>query len=306
MAWINEWAKSYTADPRHHTSLVDLHGFLCPNGYWDTMDGVKLRDDGLHFSVAGSSLVWRWLGPQLRAVASGETPGPTPAASVPPGTLSAFFLGDSQAFNLRSNYAPDVAPGFQLSGSTQLGCGLFPDPRREGKVIPPDPACSDWVKRRNTEVTAVHPDLGVLFAGSWEQYDRQVNGRILVAGTPEFEADLAARLAAELRALAATSTHVAIVTDHCHRTPDLGTGPEPHIVNDDSRVAAVNAAVRVAATQAGVPVRVIDLDAFLCSDGFTATKDGVKLRVDGLHFTPEGARVVWAWLGPQLRAAAGG
>jgi peptidoglycan/LPS O-acetylase OafA/YrhL len=307
IAWINSWAASYAADATHATSLIDLHRFVCPNGYQNDLDGVRLRDDGLHFSVAGSSLVWRWLGPQLRLAADQRATGtPTPAATTTSApTMSAFFLGDSNAFNLRSNYTADVAPDFRLSGSTQLGCGLFPQTLvADGKVIPPQAVCADWIKRRAAELTSAKPDLGVLFAGSWEQYDRVVDGTVLVAGTPEFETDLASRFAGELRTLAATSRHVAIVTDHCHRTPDLGTGPEPHIVNDDNRVAAVNTAVRRAAEEAGVPVRVIDLNTFLCSGGYTATRDGVTLRVDGLHFTPGGARIVWAWLGPQLRAAA--
>jgi hypothetical protein len=34
------------------------------------MDGVKVRYDGVHFSKGGAKLVWQWLGPQLRRLAS--------------------------------------------------------------------------------------------------------------------------------------------------------------------------------------------------------------------------------------------
>ena len=34
--------------------------------------------------------------------------------------------------------------------------------------------------------------------------------------------------------------------------------------------------------------------------GYTDTREGVQLRVDGLHFTAGGAAIVWRWLGPQL------
>jgi lysophospholipase L1-like esterase len=150
----------------------------------------------------------------------------------------------------------------------------------------------------------MRPALSVLFAGSWEQYDREVDGKVLVAGTKEWTDDLAARFAAELTSLSASSGHVAFANDHCHLTPDLGVGPEPHIVNDDKRVADVNLAVNQAIASVRFPVTLVDMNDFLCHDGYTNVRNGVTLRQDGLHFTPAGARIVWAWLGPQLRTAA--
>ena len=312
IAWLNDWAREYTGDPTHATTLVDLYGYLCSRGYVNEMDGVTLRDDGLHFTQEGAKVVWRFLGPKLRAVA-GAPQGPQPSTTAPSSpqpaasadaSLTTFILGDSNAFDLRSNYPADVAPGFQVTGSTQLGCGLFPQTLwAEGKRIPPIPQCADWKARRAGEVATVKPDLGVLVAGSWEQYDREVDGKVLVAGTKAWTDDLAARFAAELTSLSASSKHVAFVNDHCHLTPDLGLGPEPHIVNDDKRVADVNVAVKQAITMVGFPVTLVDMNDFLCRDGYSNTRNGVTLRQDGLHFTPEGARIVWAWLGPQLRAA---
>jgi peptidoglycan/LPS O-acetylase OafA/YrhL len=50
-------------------SLVDLRGFVCPQGrYEDGLDGVEhLRPDGVHYGPAGSDLVGRWLAPLLAA-----------------------------------------------------------------------------------------------------------------------------------------------------------------------------------------------------------------------------------------------
>jgi len=69
VAWLNTWIRDYVqAHPGVH--LVDLHDHLCPGGvYQEEVDGVRLRDDGLHFNADGASVVWRWLGPQLTQVA---------------------------------------------------------------------------------------------------------------------------------------------------------------------------------------------------------------------------------------------
>ncbi len=48
---------------------IDLAGWVCPEGECRaTIDGVYLRDDGLHFLDAGALLVSRWLAPELRQV----------------------------------------------------------------------------------------------------------------------------------------------------------------------------------------------------------------------------------------------
>jgi hypothetical protein len=42
----------------------------------------------------------------------------------------------------------------------------------------------------------------------------------------------------------------------------------------------------------------------LCEDGqYRATIDGVQMHTDGVHFTEEGARLYWQWLGPRLLKA---
>ena len=54
-----------TAHPTDVRS-VDLAGRLCPGGsYPDTIDGVDVRYDGVHFSEAGAAKTWRWLIPRL-------------------------------------------------------------------------------------------------------------------------------------------------------------------------------------------------------------------------------------------------
>jgi lysophospholipase L1-like esterase len=52
-------------------------------------------------------------------------------------------------------------------------------------------------------------------------------------------------------------------------------------------------------------VVLLDLKTFLCPDGRYADRlHGVKMRSDGVHFTPDGAKLVWRWMAPQLRRLA--
>jgi peptidoglycan/LPS O-acetylase OafA/YrhL len=228
------------------------------------------------------------------------TPAPATAGT---GTTNVFLLGDSVAYNLRSEFPADLEPALRVTGSTQLGCGLLPDQlTAEGKVITPGADCVSWHQRIGTEINFYHPDIGVLFVGSWEQYDRIVNGKILKLGTPEFEAHVDAELSVLLAQLDPKTRPVAVMNDPCHLTPDFGLGPEPRVVNDENRVRLLNGIVARFVAAQGPAVHLLDFHGFLCSGGYTATKDGVTLRTDGLHYTPQGARLIWTWLGPALLA----
>ena len=51
--------------------------------------------------------------------------------------------------------------------------------------------------------------------------------------------------------------------------------------------------------------RVLDFNRELCPDGaFTWTVDGVQVRSDGVHLTPDGVRWLTPWLTRELAQAA--
>lgn len=52
-------------------ALFDLHRQICPGGrYAASIDGQQVRVDGVHFSQQGAQLVWRWLVPEVRRLAT--------------------------------------------------------------------------------------------------------------------------------------------------------------------------------------------------------------------------------------------
>lgn len=249
------------------------------------------------------------------AVVLGGTAGAGPPAGAPvaaaavqqrrPGDTAVYLLGDSVPYSLRVGFRPATVPGLFVAGSTQLGCGLIPVPLAvDGQPKTLDERCRPWDAAWPADVTAVRPAVAVLFAGIGEQFDHVVDGKIVRFGTPAYEQHLVRVLDSDSRRLGAGRRPVALVTVACHQVPDSGLSPDPPIINDEARVRWLNG-VLTRYANAHPRVTLLDLHGFLCADGYTATRDGVTLRSDGLHFSEAGAAVVWRWLGPRLLRLAG-
>ena len=74
--WLNAVQRRYAATHAGQVSIIDLHGFVCANGYTEQIPGVQqLHTDGLHFTPEGVQAIWRWMGPQLLALAR-KSPSP--------------------------------------------------------------------------------------------------------------------------------------------------------------------------------------------------------------------------------------
>ena len=245
------------------------------------------------------------------AAAVPVTAAPTPTAD---GRHRAVLLGDSNALSLYAGFKSEDAPALSVAPATEFGCGVVPfDAAVEGRRMPTAEKCRAWVAgNRRAQLVAAQADIGVLFAGSWEQYDRWTDDGPVGFTDPRWHTATTQAYADLLRELHGLSGHVALVLDSCHQVPELDlpvevlfeAGRYPAVVNDPARIAAVNSAARSAAASVGFKVDVIDPGEYLCANGYQDSMDGVQLRIDGLHFTAEGSRVLWRWLGPRLVAGA--
>jgi peptidoglycan/LPS O-acetylase OafA/YrhL len=67
---LNDLYREFEQQHPDEVTVVDLDGFVCPGGeYCDlTIDGAKMRYDGVHFTPEGGGVVARWLAPQIEAV----------------------------------------------------------------------------------------------------------------------------------------------------------------------------------------------------------------------------------------------
>jgi hypothetical protein len=223
-------------------------------------------------------------------------------AAAPGDGIEVHLIGDSVALNLLQNFDPTQTAGINLSASTRLGCGPLPESLIvAGKQLPYDPACGEWAATWLAQVVAARPEVAVFFANMDQLFDIEVDGAVLHFGAPVHDERLRRRYLGALGELKRVCPHVVIVNLACNRVYDDGKNRIANILNDDSRVQHVNSIIKEIAAKADVPV--IDVDAWLCRGGGDPEHhDGVKMRFDGLHYTHEGARLVWKWLGPQLVA----
>ena len=72
---VNSLYRDFLAQNPGRYTLIDLNRFVSPEGkFADSINGVKVRGDGVHFTEDGSVMVDQWLVPQLEAVLSGVAP----------------------------------------------------------------------------------------------------------------------------------------------------------------------------------------------------------------------------------------
>jgi hypothetical protein len=75
---INALYRDFSIAHPGRFTLLDLNRFVSPGGkFTDELNGVKIRGDGVHFTMEGAVMVDRWLAPQLVAVGQGQDPDPT-------------------------------------------------------------------------------------------------------------------------------------------------------------------------------------------------------------------------------------
>lgn len=228
---------------------------------------------------------------------------PAPVADAQGRVDKVFLLGDSQSLGLR-NYFGNRVDGLAVTGSTQLGCGtLLPERYVDGQVVPNLPACSQWEPRWTDEIARERPDLVVLMLGLGELYDRWVDGEVIRFGTPAYRDWLFGEIDARRDAVAASSRNFALTTALCMRISSDAASQTTDIANDPQRLAWLNDTIRSYADERP-GVGLIDLNATICSNGYTEEADGVTLRDDGLHLSEPGAVLVWARIGPAVLDAA--
>jgi peptidoglycan/LPS O-acetylase OafA/YrhL len=215
------------------------------------------------------------------------------------------FLGDSVSWTLGTYLPPH--PGLSVTVRAIQGCGIarLPDVIQLGKPHTNYPACPTWDDRWRRAIRADDPDVAVILLDRWELMDRKVDGAYRHVGDPVYDAYLTRELELAESIAASRGARVVLLTaPYTHRAER----PDGSIYDEDrpERVDAWNRLLRATAAKDPRHRRVIDLNARVCPDGrFTWSIDGLRVRSDGLHFTPEGVqRRIAPWLLPQLATLA--
>ncbi|CAG7573311.1 peptidoglycan/LPS O-acetylase OafA/YrhL [Barrientosiimonas humi] len=65
-AAVNQILSRFAAKNPERVKIADLDSFVCPSGkYQDRMNGVQVRNDGVHYTAPGARMFWQWLMPQI-------------------------------------------------------------------------------------------------------------------------------------------------------------------------------------------------------------------------------------------------
>jgi hypothetical protein len=189
------------------------------------------------------------------------------------------------------------------------GCGIatLPDILQLGTPHTNYPGCTSWQKRWQKGVNKDNPDVAVIELNRWELMDRKYQGRYQHVGDPEYDAYLTARLEQAIHIAGSRGAAVVLLTAaYTHRAekPDGSLYPE----DQPARVDAWNDLLRATAARHRDTVTLLDLNRVVCPDGrFTWKVGDVRIRSDGLHYTPAGVqRIIAPWLLPRLADVATG
>jgi peptidoglycan/LPS O-acetylase OafA/YrhL len=213
-------------------------------------------------------------------------------------TVSVF--GDSIAWTLM-RYLP-ATPGFIFIDHTVIGCSLVRGGpyRYLGQTLEPKPTCDAWPSRWSEQIAQDRPDVALLIVGRWETVDRVNEGRWTHIGNPSFDGYLTGELQRALDVLGATGARLVVATVPYSRRGEEADGslyPE----DQPNRVDQWNMLLRRTIGQRA-NVAILDLNKKLCPDGvYTAKVDGVQVRSDGVHLTPDGAKWLTPWLEESLQ-----
>jgi peptidoglycan/LPS O-acetylase OafA/YrhL len=217
------------------------------------------------------------------------------------------FFGDSVSWVIGAYLPPH--PGMWTSDRAIQGCGIatLPDILQLGTPHTNYPGCTSWQKRWKKGVDKDQPDVAVIELNRWELMDREYQGRYQHVGDPAYDQYLTGRLEQAITIAGSRGAAVVLLTAaYTHRAEKSDGSLYPE--DQPGRVDAWNALLRAEAARHRDTVTLLDLNPVVCPDGkFTWKVGGLRIRSDGLHYTPAGVqRIIAPWLLPRLAAIAEG
>jgi hypothetical protein len=211
-------------------------------------------------------------------------------------------FGDSIAWTLM-RYLPPT-PGLRFANYTTIGCGIARGGpyRTAGETLKQKPECDTWPTRWAQRIGYDRPDVVLLMIGRWELVDRQVGGTWTHVGDDAYDTYLRGELNRALDVLSSTGAHVVVTTAPYNRRAERADGslyPE----DEPKRTDAWNDLLREVA-EPRRDVSVLDLNEKMSPRGYYTTRtDGIRLRSDGVHPTPEAVEWLTPWLTEAISSA---
>jgi hypothetical protein len=224
----------------------------------------------------------------------------SPTGQLAPGTKRVAVFGDSVAWTMM-RYLPPT-PGLSFTNYTTIGCGIARGGpyRYVGETLNQKPECDSWPARWSQRISHDRPDVVLLIVGRWEIVDRVNEGDWTHIGDDAYDAYLRGELQRALDVLTSTGARVVVTTEAYNRR---GERPDGSLYPEDQpkRADRWNALLRSVIGKRP-DVSVLDLNEKLCPNGYYTNKvDGIKMRIDGVHPTPEAVKWLTPWLTDALK-----
>jgi peptidoglycan/LPS O-acetylase OafA/YrhL len=242
---------------------------------------------------------------RLRSLYRSGNPHPTVPAQ--PHTLRMVVVGDSTACTLIPGLtAVGSSLGVQVENGAVIGCGVV-----SGEIAPvyddnvnveakTDRCLSKARRAESSAIKALRPD--VILWGSIEERQSIVDAgptgiSSLITGTPQWKAVMQQRIDARVTDFLATGAKVVLLLEPVpvSRNPN---GPVP----SQAAYSSMNAMLRQEAVRHPDKVGLVDLSSRVCptSPHCRPTEDGVIVRPDLVHYSPDSSLWVAQWLVPQV------
>jgi hypothetical protein len=246
----------------------------------------------------------------------------TPSAAAMPRVEAVSMSRTSRVMVLGDSLGLSLEPGLSEVGRERgllvwnpsiVQCGFVREDTLvdlRGNVSKEEAArCERWRQSWPAAVAAFKPDVVVMVFGAWDYRDHVVGSVTLRAGTPEWDAYVLSELEREAGVLTGQGAKLVLLTWPCHRpTPWLEMGDAGVKAEEDAlqRIRELNDLYWEFAAEHPDETDVIDLYSYVCPEGKYSDLviDGVKMREDGTHFTPQSSHIIARWLVPQIVEAA--
>lgn len=219
-----------------------------------------------------------------------------PSREWPPGRhvpMRILVNGDSSMLALSLRFPHDRYPGRDVTGATLLGCGVSPLPYSPtGGVLPPPPECERWRDEWRARGSEVGGQVAVTGVSGWDTINRKSDSEVVVPGDLVFDRSFALAFEDGLK-IAGRDGEIPV---YVLGMPCFAARNDGLLRNDPLRRAQLNMLAQLVVQR--VPsAHFIDLDPLTCDEEVGVSKDRAKaLYVDGVHWSPQGGRAVWAQL----------
>lgn len=240
---------------------------------------------------------------------------PLPAAeeyTEPEGEIDVAVVGSSIAQSIRDGFVDEDYPGLAVSGHTRRGsCNAIPLTFRfqGGGEVPEDETCEDWREIWPDQVRHSGADVVLSPVETALTQPLVVDGETVEPGSDAHSRRIRATLDALLdQTEESGARQLQLVNATCHDDPaGIRDGQEVGAVRIDpttTNQVLQDWAEKADARDGPVAVAVLDLNSALCgAEGYQPVINGAELYSDRVHFSRQGAQLVWTWLAPQVVAA---